>query len=359
MRQAVRCAGASARRIALFIAFFFALSGQAPALDKSEYRICVVVDILRPKFQEVIDGFRETLDAHLGAAGAKASYTVFDTKADPAAVPGILSAIRAGGPDLILAVNGPDSFADRNVGLKLADTAFPVVSMNCIPIQSGVAREWKRPGGNFTGVGVFVQMNSIIKLAKLINPKARKLVFYSWDRMAEINDWFVTELKGACRLEGVELARVEYLASAEDEFEFLLQCDSLGEEYFGIGGISAWVHRDGTYADMIVEEARFMHSRLRRFPVYTYDESAVQAAYPAGTCVIWHDLGAQLAEKAMKVLQGAKPGDIPWDYPRKYNIMLNLAAAKNVGIVFPQALLSAAYRVYTDFNGNFIGERNY
>ena len=359
MRQAVRCAGASARRIALFIAFFFALSGQAPALDKSEYRICVVVDILRPKFQEVIDGFRETLDAHLGAAGAKASYTVFDTKADPAAVPGILSAIRAGGPDLILAVNGPDSFADRNVGLKLADTAFRFVSMNCIPIQSGVAREWKRPGGNFTGVGVFVQMGSMIKLAKLINPKARKLVFYSWDKMAEINDWFVTELKGACRMEGVELARVEYLASAEDEFEFLLQCDSLGEEYFGIGGISAWVHRDGTYADMIVRRpgsCKAGSSTSRSTPT---TNPQYRPPTPPGTCVIWHDLGAQLAEKAMKVLQGAKPGDIPWDYPRKYNIMLNLAAAKNVGIVFPQALLSAAYRVYTDFNGNFIGERNY
>ena len=358
MRGRTKGSAKGVRRIAILFAVSVALAGQASALDKKEYGVYVVVDIIKPKFQEIIDGFRETLDSQLAAAGARASYTVFDTKTETATIPGILAAIREGRPDLILAINSPDSFADRNVSLKLGDPSFRFVSESCIPIQSGVAKEWKKPGGNITGVGVFVQMGSIIKMAKMINPKSRKLIFFSWERMTEINEWLVAELTEACRQEGIELAEVKYLASAEDEFEFLLQCDRRGEEYFGIGGISAWVHRDGSYADMIVEEARFMNGALRRFPIYTYDESAVQACYPAGTCVIWHDLGAQLGEKGMRILQGARPGDIPWDYPRKYNIMLNLAAARSIGLTLPPALLDAAYRIYTDFQGNFIGERN-
>jgi putative tryptophan/tyrosine transport system substrate-binding protein len=353
-----RGSGKDAARAAILFAFLTALVSPALALDKKEYRVHIVVDILKPKFQDIIDGFRQTLDAQLAAEGAKASYTVFDTKTDPAKVPGILEAIRAGRPDLVCAINSPDSFADKSISLKLADPAYRIVSENCIPIQSGVAKEWKRPGGNITGVGVFVQMNSLIKMAKMVNPKYRKLIFLSWDRTTEINDWFVTELKEACRQEGIELAEVRYLSSTEDEFEALRQCDLKGSEYFGIIGISAWTRRDGSLADLLVEEPRFFRSSIKHFPIYVYDETAVQVEAPAGVCVVWHDIGVQLGEKGMKVLQGARPGDIPWDYPRKYNIMLNLAAAKSIGLTLPRTLIDAAYRVYTDYEGNFMGSKN-
>ncbi len=358
MRKGIWGSGDTARRIAFSLAVSVALAGQASALDKKEYKVFVVVDVLKPKFQEVIDGFRETLDRLLSASSATAVYSIFDTKTEPSTVPAILEAIRADRPDLICAINSPDAFADRNISLRLSNPAFRIVSMNCIPIQSGVAREWEKPGGNISGVGVFVQMSSLLKMAKMIDPKAKKLIFFSWDKMIEINDWFATELKAACKQEGIELSELKYLSSAEDEFDFLLKCDRRGEGYIGIGGISAWVHRDGSYADMIVEEAPLIRNRIKHFPLYTYDEAAVQLGYPAGTCVVWHDLGAQLGEKGMKILQGAKPGDLAWDYPRKYNIMLNLAAAKSIGMVFPKTLVSAAYRIYTDYEGDFIGNKD-
>jgi putative tryptophan/tyrosine transport system substrate-binding protein len=328
-----------------------------PAFPKKKYSVSIVVDILRPKFQEVIDGFRQELDARLAAAGAKATYTVFDTKTQAAAVPGILDALRKNPPDLVFAVNSPDAFADRNVSLKL-DPSIPVVSENCIPVRSGAAKAWDRPGGSITGVGVFVRMDSVVKLAKKINPKANKLVFFSWDKMKDINEWLEADIRAACAREGVELARVAYLASAEDEFDLLLKCDSLGPDYFGICGISAWVHRDGSYADLVVEESRFVQERIKRFPIYIYDEASVAAGAQAGTCVIWKDLGAQLGEKAVRVLKGEAPSGIPWDYPRKYNIVLNLAAAKRIGMVFPPEITAAAYRIYTDTAGSFVGKKD-
>jgi putative ABC transport system substrate-binding protein len=75
-----------------------------------------------------------------------------------------------------------------------------------------------------------------------------------------------------------------------------------------------------------------------------------------GACVIWGDIGAQAAEKGLKLIDGADPGSISWDYPRKYNIILNLAAAKRLGITLPQSLVNAAYRVYTDFDGHYVGQ---
>jgi len=56
-------------------------------------------------------------------------------------------------------------------------------------------------------------------------------------------------------------------------------------------------------------------------------------------------------------LQGENPGDIPWDYPRKYNIILNKKRAEDLGIIIPQEVINASYRIYTDYKGNFIGQR--
>lgn len=326
------------------------------SFDRQLYTIYIVVDVLKPKFQEVIDGFCVTMDKQLAANGAKAVYTVFDTKTDPATVPGILEAIRKGQPDLICAINGPAAFADRNISLKLSGPKYRIVSENCIPVQSKVAATWEKPGGNITGVGVFVQMTSVIKMAKMIEPKATKLIFFSWDKMTDLNAWFVAELIEACRKEGVELAEVRYVSSAEDEFAFLLECDKKGREYFVVGGISAWVHRDGSFADMTTIETEFLKRNIRHIPIYGYEDVVIKISLPAGVCVIWHDLGAQLADKGIKVLNGANPGDLPWEYPRKQQIVLNLAVAKQLGITFPQNLLSAAYRIYTDFEGNFLGQ---
>jgi putative ABC transport system substrate-binding protein len=198
----------------------------------------------------------------------------------------------------------------------------------------------------------------MIKLAKAVNPQAKKLVFFSWDAMKQINEWFKGEIEAACRAEKVELADFKLLPSIEDELQYLAGVEKLGREHFVIGGISAWVHRDGTYADLMIEEGDFIRTKNKRFPIYGYDEASIRAGYLGGTCIVWYDIGAQLGEKGFRVLKGEDPGSIPWDYPRKFNLMFNLKAAERIGMKIPQNLLGAAYRIYTDYDGNFIGKKN-
>ena len=138
-----------------------------------------------------------------------------------------------------------------------------------------------------------------MKLAQLINPKVRKVIFYSWDSVKPLNDFFQSEIRAACKATGIELAEFKLLASAEDEFDFLATADRRGPDHFILPGVDVWVHRDGSPANMTVEGAEFMRKNIRNIPMYSYDEAAVKAYYPAGTCVIWYDLGAQMADKAM------------------------------------------------------------
>jgi putative ABC transport system substrate-binding protein len=334
------------------------VSFPALALDRKEYKVYIVSDTLKDKFLELQKGFKDTLNQLLAPSGATAAYTVFDTKTNPDTVPAIIKAIKDGNPDLICVVNSSGVFADTNITLKLADPKYKFISENCVPVQSKIAKTWQKPGGNVTGVGVFIQFSSMIKLAQMINPKAKKLVFWTWDAVGQVNEYFQSEIKDACKETNTELYEFKRVSNAEEQFDYMKAMDAKGPEYFAIEGVSAWVHKDGKPADMAAEESKFVRSSINHLPIYVYEDTTVKGSSPAGTCIVWYDIGAQMGEKALKILNGTNPGDIPWDYPRKYNLMFNLAAAKKIGLQIPQAVLTAAYRVYTDFEGNFLGQKN-
>jgi ABC-type uncharacterized transport system substrate-binding protein len=327
-------------------------------LDKKEYQVYIVLDTQFDKFLEVQDGFKASLDKQLAAKGSKATYTYLDTKLDAAQAATVVKAIKDGKPDLVCVVNWPSAFADINVTLKLSDPTLRFVSLNPIPVQSGVAKTWQKPGGNATGVGVFLQFDSMLKVAKKLRPQLKEVAFYTWDAMKELNAYFEPEIRAACQREGLKLIDFKLNASVEDEFDWIAKMDKDHPNAALIGGISAWVHRDGSAADTLAEGGVFLPKNIRHVILMTYDEATMKSCQPVGTCVIWFDIGAQLADKGYKILSGAKPGDMAWEYPRKYNLMFNTALAKLIGLTIPNDLLSAAYRVYTDFDGHYAGQKN-
>jgi putative ABC transport system substrate-binding protein len=77
------------------------------------------------------------------------------------------------------------------------------------------------------------------------------------------------------------------------------------------------------------------------YPGRWYVEQGGLMSYGADLPELYRQLGADIAE----ILKGAKPGDIPFYQPMRFELVINLKTAKALGLVVPQSLLARADEV--------------
>lgn len=329
----------------------------ARALKGRAFKVFLILDFTGPKVDELKSGLVGELDAILAESGASASYETIETRLDEGAAEAIKGRILREKPDLVFCVNDPSGFADSRIAVPLKGTPFRFVSENVVPVQSGAIASWEKPGGNIAGVGIFVQLNSSLRLLRKVAPGARRIYSYSWDRMTVVDAWWKAELGKACQEEGFEFAQYSMIGSMQAELAWIDEHGRMKGDAALMPCTSSYVNEDGSPIDVVRETANFA-ARLQtrvNVPFIAYEDSVVRMGALMGVCVIWRDLGAQLADLGERVLSGEDPGSIPWQYPRKFNVVINKKTADRLGIAIPQEIIDAAYRIYTDYDGSYMG----
>ena len=232
--------------------------------------------------------------------------------------------------DLIVSEGTQGVTAARN-----ATETIPIVMITVRdPVGTGLIASLTRPGGNVTGMSGSAGLEIVAKQLELLKetvPKIRRVAILSNPANA-YHQLAIREVNVAARSLGVQLQLLEargpnefdaaFAAMAKERVEALLV---LSDTIFGshatrLADLAARSRLPATYGVREDEKAGGLMS---------YGPSLLDSYRRAATYVD-------------KILKGAKPAELPVEQPTKFELVINLKAAKALGLTIPQSLLVRA-----------------
>jgi putative tryptophan/tyrosine transport system substrate-binding protein len=236
-------------------------------------------------------------------------------------------------PDVILANSTPVIAAFKSI-----TTSVPIVFALAIdPVGLGQVKSLARPGGNFTGF-TFIDPALIGKWAELIREAApgviRAALLFNPKTTPFYPGW-LREIETARQAGGVELIAMPVTTTAEME----TAVNTLAQK----PDSSLMIGPDPFNVVRIKQMAQLAtQNRLPAISVYRpFTVEGGLIAYGPDTA----DIFRRAAGYVDRILKGANPAELPVQQPDKFEFIVNLKAAKTLGLTMPRTLLATADEV--------------
>jgi ABC-type uncharacterized transport system substrate-binding protein len=236
--------------------------------------------------------------------------------------------------DLIVASGGPTPLAAK----KATSTIPIVIAYTADPVGAGLVASLARPGGNVTGnSSLSPELNSKrLEVLKDAIPKLVRVGLLRPPRSSILIELQLKELKPAAVALKVKLEEIETQVDAK-----------------GIESAFQTAKQKQVNAIMMTAGRRFAAERKRivelagkyRLPAIYPDKEFVEAGGLMSYGVDTADLYQRAAVYVDKILKGAKPADLPVQQATKFEFVINLKAAKQIGLTIPPEVLARANRV--------------
>jgi putative tryptophan/tyrosine transport system substrate-binding protein len=220
---------------------------------------------------------------------------------------------------------------------KEATVTIPIVmAQDPDPVGSGFVASLARPGGNITGLATLAPELSgkQLELMKEIVPRlARVAVLGTSTRSGNARSLKETEL--AAGAFGVKLQYLDILSPKDIETAFRAASKGRADAVLVLSSPLLFSQRKHV-ADLAVK------GRLPAIlPQSEYVEDGGLMSYATSLT----DLSRRAATYVDKILKGAKPADLPVEQPKKFEFIINLKAAKQIGLTIPPNVLVRADKV--------------
>jgi len=220
---------------------------------------------------------------------------------------------------------------------KNATKTIPVVmAISADAVRRGIVADLARPGGNITGLtnmGAELYGKRLELLKETVPKLARAAFLWSSTTLGAAD--IVKETETVARFLRVGLQSLE--VKGPDDFEGAFRAATKGRAnglMVAAGGFFAF-HRK-----RIIELAE--KNRLpAMYPTVSYVEAGGLMTYGEDRS----EMSRRAAEIVDKILKGTKPADIPVERPKKFDLVINLPAAKRIGLTVPPNVLVRATRV--------------
>ena len=236
--------------------------------------------------------------------------------------------------DLIL-VSG----AQPGSAAKSATTTIPIVMANAgDPVGAGLVASLARPGGNITGFsGLAPELNT--KRLEILKDAVPKLARVGLLRLPGANiegDLQLKEIRPAAVALKLKLEEIETEPDAKG-----LESAFQSAKQKPVDAIMAIVIRQ-----FFAERKRIVElARRYRLPAIYFQKEFVDEGGLMSYGADFDDLYRRAAGYVDKVLKGAKPADLPVQRATKFEFIINLKAAKEIGLTIPGRVLERANQV--------------
>ena len=225
--------------------------------------------------------------------------------------------------------------------LKAATTSIPIVAVTADPVTVGLVASLAKPGGNITGFSIEAGSGSELiaknlALLKEVAPAASRIAWLVSRRASEsgVRDVF-HEAAQAVGITLIEAIIEPPAGEAEYRRAFAAILRDRADSLYVGANWENWVQRR-----LIAELAAA--SRLPA--MYRYREH-VEAGGLMAYSIDIVDIFRRAAGYLDRVLKGANPGELPFQRPTKYELVINLKTAKALGLDLPPTLLFRADEV--------------
>ena len=236
--------------------------------------------------------------------------------------------------DLIVATGTPYALAANS-----ATTTIPIVMVSSAdPVGVGLVDSLARPGGNVTGLsGLTVELNTKrLEILKDAVPKLGRVGLLRLPGSIIGQDVQLKELSPAAPALKLKLEEIETPADANG-----LESAFQAAKQRRVGAIMTTTTRP-----FFAERKRIVELAGKyRLPAIYFQKEFVDAGGLMSYGADYDDLFRRAAGYVDKILKGAKPADLPVQQATKFEFVINLKAAKQIGLTLSPEFLSRANRV--------------
>jgi putative ABC transport system substrate-binding protein len=220
---------------------------------------------------------------------------------------------------------------------KKASPTIPIVfASSSDPVGSGLVSSLAQPGGTITGLSQMAPDldGKRLELLKEAFPKIVRVAFL-WQAGGMRGNLELTDMEAAAKVLGIKLLSLPVRSLDDLESAF------------------ARAKREGAQT-LITSTGALINTQLRRvldfavknrlpamYPTSEFVEAGGLMSYGSDNTDLWR----RAADFVDKILKGTKPADMPVEQPTKFEFLVNLKTAKQIGLTIPQKVLERADKV--------------
>jgi putative ABC transport system substrate-binding protein len=233
----------------------------------------------------------------------------------------------------VIVTAGP---AITRVAQELTSTIPIVMAFDTDPLGNRFVASLAHPGGNITGLSILAPeiTGKQLELLKEIVPNLSRVATFGTSSLRSY-EAVAKELQPAAAALKVQLQYVDVLGPKDIETGFREARKERADAILVLQGFFFNSQR-AQIARLAVKD---------RLPSMYYRREYVEVGGLMSYGVVQNDLDRRAATYVDKIIKGAKPAQLPVEQPTKFELVINLKAAKQIGLIIPPNVLARADKV--------------